>query len=259
VLDYGAFLILDTATGLIRHLSRVLKVFFMTKPMGKSDPYPPAIAMHLSILQFHRRHNTCVWQMMVNHFNCFNEVQGEISFSVLARAMAGAPTGRDIAITRRLYIMSNVIRRYLLHFQDDVGHVDRIRYYFTVTSDRPEVELVGERMVTMVEDLATNAFSWYEGTKASYKTLAAAQTHQELRLEIKPLWISDISRVYKKLYRKAKIKTHSRWLEQFPLLWPEVSIPDALRPDIALDDLEVGRDPRTGRSLRHKRRRVRRS
>ena len=229
----------------------------MTPRTSKSDPYPPAIVMHLNVLLFHREHNTCVWQMMLNHLNCFNEEQGEISFGVLGRAMGGAPTGRDIDTTRRLYVMSNVIRRYMLNFQDDLGHLDQIRYYFTVTPEMDEVQAVGDRMITLIEDLAVNRFTWYEGTKASFKTLQQGLAHQEHRLEVEPLFKDDINDAYQKLYKKAKKMTHSRWLEQFPGVWPEVLRPDPLDPDIAIDADEHGRDSKTGRSRRNKRRRTR--
>ena len=85
VLDYGIFLKLDTADGYQLQLGRMLKIFIL---LGCSE-YAECTAMHMNTLAYMKIHDTPTWRLIVNHFNCHNEELGEMSFSVLSRAMLG--------------------------------------------------------------------------------------------------------------------------------------------------------------------------
>jgi len=218
VLDYGIFIKLDTAEGYLLHLGRMLKMFIL---LGCKE-YAECVAMHMNTLAYMNIQKTPAWRLIVNHFNCHNEELGEISLSVLSRAMLGDNHKHKLQHINDMYKLTPLYRSVCGEMKEQVGHLYKKEHSNrTLQSNGPEVRRFGRHMQGVVRSFYDESFTQYDGSKRSYKSVDHAQEHQIFVHEPPILWKDDISRDVFDLLQHCGQKYSRPWVSIHEDIWPE--------------------------------------
>ena len=218
VLDYGIFLKLDTAEGYMIHMGRLLKTFII---LGCRE-YAECVAMHMNTLSYVKHHNTPAWQMMVNHFGCFNEELGEISLSVLSRAMLGDNHKHKIEHITEMYRLTPLYRAVCSDMKEQVGHLYKKEHSNrTLQVDGPEVQRVVRHMRMIVQSFHDGSYTVYDGCERAYKSADYAEEHQIFVYDPVPLWKDDIGKDVFDLLQHCGAKYTRPWVATHSDIWPE--------------------------------------
>ena len=217
-LDYGIFLKLDSGHGFIEHCTRMLKLFVLLD----SQEYVDCMVMFLNTLTFLRRAKTPVWYMYLHHLNCFNEEAGEISFSILSRAMLGDNHKHELDHMSTMYQLTPLYRKITREMQDDIGHLYHSSHTrANIKSDAPEVRMVAEDMIQVVKELRMKTFMEYDGSTQGYKNSTAAMDHQVEPAHMTIWWIDDISKEVCDAIEVNNSRYGSNWMKNYTDIWPE--------------------------------------
>ena len=209
---------MDSGEGFITHCTRMLKLFVLLD----SQEYVDCMVMFLNTLTFLRRMKTPVWYMYLNHLNCFNEEAGEISFSILSRAMLGDNHKHELDHMSMMYQLTPLYRKITCEMQDDVGHLYHSSHTrHNIRHDAPEVRIVGEDMIQVVKELRMKTFMEYDGSAQGYKNSTAAMEHQVEPAHMTIWWIDDISQEVCEALEVNNTRYGGNWMKTHSDIWPE--------------------------------------
>jgi len=218
VLDYGIFLKLDTADGYQLQLGRMLKIFIL---LGCSE-YAECTAMHMNTLAYMKIHDTPTWRLIVNHFNCHNEELGEMSFSVLSRAMLGDNHKHKLDHMNEMYKLTALYRNVCGEMKVQVGHLYKKEHSNRNVDMRgPEVRRISRYMREVVRSFHDNSYTQYDGSARSYKSSDYAEEHQIFVFDPPLLWKDDISQDVFDLVQHCGRKYTRPWVQNHADIWPE--------------------------------------
>ena len=144
-------------------------------------------ALHLHYLESVR--HPC-WHMLSSHPASFNEEDGEIALSVLARSIVHSPTKSDIeAVSKRFQLM----RLYLdasAAWNKNVGQpTNNQARHLDIPADSDEVKILEEHFHNVIEEMVEHKWRSYKRDK---KTYAASRRKKNWRAPNYFLSLGDI-------------------------------------------------------------------
>jgi hypothetical protein len=230
ILDYGIKLKLDDGPVMLKHLMRTIKLLILLA-RGRGNTYVRACILQCLILLYQRKHNTVAWRMFMANMSVFNEEAGEMSFSMLGRAMVGDTIVRKFEHLDKLYKLIHMYRTVESDlYMDGRGFEKNRNWRKKIPQDCETITTVIAFFHTMFRQIKQGKFKVYDGTGASYKSADhARQNLVELKLPA-PLWREDVNLDVPLGRMQDKVVTE--WMTSFITIWPEFEhLPD---PELAV-------------------------
>ena len=224
VLDYGIVLKLDDGPLAIKMLCRMIKLLCLLA-RGRHNGYVRACILQLLIVLHQKRHNLPAWQMLEASVSTFNEEAGEMSFSMLARAVLGDTLKSKHEHLSKLYSMIHVYLDCEKEFYLDRFSMERKKNYRrNVADDEEVIDTVASYVNGILREITKGHFLVYDGKKASFDSkLVAARHLKEIRSRV-PLWVDDIRKTLLAHLSRAEELFISDWgSDRYFTIWPEIA------------------------------------
>jgi hypothetical protein len=233
ILDYGIKLKLDDGPVMLKHLMRTIKLLILLA-RGRANTYVRACILQCLILLYQRKHNTVAWRMFMANMSVFNEEAGEMSFSMLGRAVLGDTITRKFEHLDKLYKLIHMYRTVESDLYLDGRGFEKNRNWRKKNPQECEtITSVVAFFHSMFRQIKQGKFKVYDGTWPSYKNADhARQNLVELKVPV-VLWREDVNLDVPLGRMRDKVVTD--WMTSFITIWPEFEH----QPD---PDLEVERE-----------------
>jgi hypothetical protein len=219
ILDYGIKLKLDDGPVMLKHLMTTIKLLILLA-RGRPNTYVRACILQCLILLSQRKRKTVAWRMFMANMSVFNEEAGEMSFSMLGRAMVGDTIVRKFEHLDKLYKLIHTYRTVEsdLYF-DGRGFEKNCNWRKKIPQDCETITTVVAFFHTMFRQIKQGKFKVYDGGEASYKSADHARQNL-VELEVpSPLWREDVNLDVPLTRMRGKIITD--WMTGFVTIWPE--------------------------------------
>ena len=130
--------------------------------------------MHMNTLSYVENH-TPAWQMMSHHLGCFNEELGEMSLSVLSRAMLGDNHKHKLEHINNMYRLTPLYRAVCTDMKEDVGHLYKKEHSNRTLDAGGEEVLCGSPHERIIKSFHDGSFTVYDGSHKSYESADSAR------------------------------------------------------------------------------------
>ena len=221
--DFGIMLTLEDGKLAVRSLMRLLWLLMMLV-RERSSEYVNAIIMQLLILCHQMDNELPHWHILRDSLSTYNEEAGEISFSMLARAVLGDTLKNKIEHMDKMYTLIHTFRS----VEEDL-HTDTDRKGKS-TSWRHSVDASSEEVVStvahfseIIRGLQQGTFKVYDGSMTSFKNRThALRNLEDYKCQL-PLWQPDQTGRVRRHLARCKKTYISYWTVDFSDIWPEMS------------------------------------
>ena len=250
-MDYALAMKSDDGHLVTKHLALLLRLNLMFK---QKNAYSRCMFFHMLLLFHQRKHKLPSWQMYTKSASVFNEEVGEISLSVLGRAVLGDTLQSDFEHMSKIYLLQHQYRAVTKDIRTDQNRKTRSSGSIQLGKRELILTKTTEFILASIERMEAGPYRVYTGpltkTNPAYMAKAVSSTFtREERKNIMPFWLAhssnanQIDTVLEKLRLNA-VKTYFQtWGFQIRSVWPEMgSIPPRIResalaraaPDIAM-------------------------
>jgi hypothetical protein len=204
-------------------MNHLVRMYFLLMTLNDKS-YTPGVYCSLLVWAYQRRTNGFAWKMFVENASICNEECGEISFSLLARCHLGSSSVSKIEQVNKTY---RDLRTYVTASKEmRLGqHLSEFHQggRATVKDDDESIGATVEYFRGVIRALKVNTHQAYDGSRAGYRSKAAANSHQ-IPLA-RQIWFLDTAIDARRHEIRTKIiaKLDTFWTFQFKDIWPEAS------------------------------------
>ena len=215
---------------MFQRLLLILKVLMLLSG-GKSNSYSQSICMHFMQLLYQQERNLPAWTMFRDNVNMFNEEQGEISFSVLGRAVTGSGNRKDIDVMREQWLRIQQYREFDEAMEQEYAKngASEQNWRKSYNPYDPEVNATSEFMLARLRQLGQSSYEVYSNTTVS-QTKAEADKTMVPFTRSTPIWKDDTS-AYLDTQLDKCIKFTSAWAANFGHIWSAFAPPGMAEVD----------------------------
>ncbi len=200
--------------------------------------YQTAITTQLFMFMWMKAVDHPAMRLMNADVNVMNEERGEISFSVLARAINGSSIRRDIKIVSDLYRLSKQqmetakALRFGTDADDTIGRSDAV-----IGLDGDDIKAATEHFKHVTRAMRARTWRPYDTEAKQWESAVQARGAASPDLSPMTQWRrvptkNDI----KVVIEKAAKQTRGQWANQFSDIWPELASDDVFIGERNLSD-----------------------
>ena len=181
-MDYALAMKSDDGLLVTRHLALLLRLNLMFK---QKNAYSRSMFFHMLLLCHQRQHNLPSWQMYTKSASVFNEEVGEISLSVLGRAVLGDTLQSDFELMSKLYLLQHHYRAVSKDIRTDQNRKTRSSGYIQLAKRELVLKKTTDFILASILQMEVGTYRVYTGplkkTNPAYmaKAVASASTRGE--------------------------------------------------------------------------------
>lgn len=224
-MDYGIALKIDSGSKVFNKLLSLLKVLLMLAG-GRSNAYSQSICMHFMQLLYQQSKNLPSWTMLKESVDMFNEEPGEISFSVLGRAVTGDANRKEIKMMKEQWLRIQQHREFDEAMREEIHGDEAIQTNWRkqYRSIDPEVGAAREFMRARIREIKGGTYRVYRGLLGgAYYNKTQADKHMQPFTRAVPMWKADTTD-YLKLQLDTCSKFVSAWAAPYGHIWPAFAL-----------------------------------
>lgn len=181
--DYYVGLKFNDLSRSIKHLYRLFISAQMlrdvkVKGSGKAHDYPLRMLVNLLVMEYWRKSGHVAFKMMKNNMCLFNEEQGEISFSMLARLVLGDSLKSDFEHMNKMYNLIPAFRQVKTDVLADSARPSSLNWRHRITPQDDSVQMVGTFFRRTIRSILEGTFTAYDGTSLCNRSADASLNHR---------------------------------------------------------------------------------
>lgn len=243
ILDYGVALKSDDGLLLLTKVWPILRTLLLLAG-NKSNSYIQSIILQLLILNHQRKHKLPQWIMFRDNSAMFNEEAGELSFSVLARAILADTQKKQIDHLNKIYMSLHDVRNIEVELNaenDDAFGSETKNWRKEIKEDDALLVATRAFLLSYVRDIKGGVFRVYDGTPAGYVSKHAASDHKVVFGNDKAIDALNDKNLFNLQFDKCEKFVNTTFGYNVSHVWPEMA-PENAHVNFDLEELQSESD-----------------